>query len=292
MSESESDAEKCLEHFEDCEQRQVGDVSNRIVKFITERRTFKNIGREIPFPRFPCACCNGDFGTFQVDPNDYYFSQSLIVCPQCQAPICPCCIDFISRNSWAEQIKRCRWCSSRVHPLCEHDLHSPPNVDILKLLLDILKAQENFQAFINWKSRLFQHDLYFDFSKIIWAPYFDRIGWQFFVNAKNFFEQKLRLECELVFARISCFNTESSRKKFAGPYYSFHANTMNLLFPQSRNAMLIKTFAFRALRRMNYYHYHHFQHFVLRRLGAIWGKRLSDGLGICGILHHPNHFED
>jgi hypothetical protein len=288
MSESKSDAERCLARFEDCEQRQVGDVSNRIVKFITERRTFKNIGRETPFPRFPCACCDGDSGTFQVDPDDFYFSQSLIVCPQCQAPICPCCVDFISNCSLAQQIKRCRWCSSRVHPLCEHDLHSPSSFEILQLLLDILKAREDFQAFINWKSRVFQHNLHFNFPKIFWGPYFDRIGWQFFAYAKNFFEKKLRLECELVFARISCcFSTESSRKRFVGSYYRFHDNEMNFLFPQTRNVMLMNTFAFKMLKRMNIHLNHRFQVFVLGRLGAIWRKRIADGLGIF-YIDNPN----
>jgi hypothetical protein len=280
MSQSEYDAARCLARllsFEDCEERQVGDVSNRFVKFNTERRTFK-ILRNTPFSRFPCACCDGDSETFEVDPNDFYLRHYIRVCQGCQAPICSNCVDFISDCSLAQKIKRCRWCSSQVHPPCEHDLHAPPNVDLLQLLLDICKARVDFQAFINWKVRVFQRNLYFDFSKIFWAAYFDRSGWQFFANAKNFFEIKLRLECELVFARMSCcFNTDPSRKRFAGLYYRFQQNEINFLFPQTRNVMLMDTFAFQMLKRMSI---HRFQVFVLGRLRAIFAKKLSDGLGI------------
>ncbi len=49
ISESESDAEKCLEHFEDYDRREILCVSNRLVIFFTLRHTFKNIGRNTPF---------------------------------------------------------------------------------------------------------------------------------------------------------------------------------------------------------------------------------------------------
>jgi len=49
MSKSESDAEKCLEHFEDYDRREILCVSNRLVIFFTLRHTFKNIGRNTPF---------------------------------------------------------------------------------------------------------------------------------------------------------------------------------------------------------------------------------------------------
>lgn len=250
---------------------------------------FRNVRREVVKRRtflgltaFPCACCDEALPSFEEVPEDVWFFHFIDVCPECEAPICEDCSEFIANTSReAVKIKRCRWCASFVFPTHKVNLHAP-HFDDLALLLDINRARENFGFFSTWRYRLHQQCLGFDFSRIFWASYLDQKGWLFFADAKWFFEQKLTNEYNIVIANMLFQATHRSlfqvrvRQQFVEFYKLFQEDPKSFLFCQSARLLQMNTFAHKMLARMDQYS----SHLVLKRLSAGFARKMSNGLGV------------
>jgi hypothetical protein len=252
-----------------------------------KRRTFLVLTGVSSFYSYPCACCDEDLSSFFENPKDVWFFHFIDVCPECYAPMCENCSEFMANSSEeALKIKRCRWCASFVFPSHKINLHAP-HFDDLALLLDINRARENFIFFSTWKYELHQKCLGFDLSKIFWASYLDRNGWLFFADAKRFFEQQLKNEYNIVIASILFQASQPSlqvRQKFGEFYRSFQEDPESFLFCQSARLLQMNTFAHKMLARMDRYssqrYLRYLQHLVLKRLSAGFALKMSNGLGV------------
>ena len=306
MSESESDAEKCLESFEDCEQRQVGDVANRIVKLIFDyclvtRQSRRGSGVETVVERrvftirtflvlcenshnfmlgMPCACCDRP-GPYIPDYCEHERPcQTITVCPGCKAGICGQCTGFVEDYDIAKG-KRCRNCGTHVAPLCKISLNGPRPLSLRQLT----RARNQFYTFSRWVSSVRVKDRDFDFSKIFWNKYFDHLNWRFFVDAESFFDQRLPGQLKIVIAGMyfngSHLLNMEFRKGFAGPYHYFHKDQdedqpPNFIFPQLMIVVKMHSFAFKMLERMDVF----YLDLIRKRLRTVWEQNLSIGLGV------------
>jgi len=253
-------------------------------KGVVRRRTLSSL-----FEVLPCACCDEKLPSFEEVPGEWLF-HFIDCCPECNAPMCEDCSEFLTDYSYLHfrKDKRCRWCASFIFPSHKINLHAP-HFDDLALLLDINRARENFVFFSTWRYRFYQQCLGFNFSRIFWTSYFDQKGWLFFADAKWFFEQKLTNEYKIVIASM-LFQASHRllqvrvRQQFVEFYKLFQEDPKSFLFCQSARLLQINRFAHKMLAKMDQNlsqnNVQHLQLLVLKRLSAGFALKMSNGLGI------------
>jgi hypothetical protein len=223
----------------------------------------------------PCACCDRPGPYIPPHVDDERPLQTITVCPGCKAGICGQCTGFVEDYDIAKE-KRCRYCGTRVAPLCKISLNGPQPLSFVEWQ----KARNNFYTFSMWVSSVRVKDINFDFSIIFWKSYFDHLNWRFFVDAESFFDQRLPGELEIVIAGMHHYGsprlTMRFRTRFAGPYHRFHKDRRNPIFKQSRNLVVMHSFAFKMLERMDVF----YLDTIRRRLRTFWERNLSIGLGV------------
>ena len=221
----------------------------------------------------PCACCDRPGPPPYSD--DDRPCQTITVCPGCKAGVCGRCTGFVEDYSIARR-KRCRYCGTRVAPLCKISLNGPQPLSFVEWR----KARNHFYTFSMWISSVMVRNRDFDFSRIFWKSYFDHLNWRFFVDAERFFNQQLPGQLKIVIAGMyhngSPLLTMEFRKRFAGPYHDFHKDRPNPIFRESMIVLVMHSFAFKMLERMDVF----YLDLIRKRLRTVWEQNLSIGLGV------------
>ena len=247
-------------------------------------RTFREMRiTYLNFPLgLPCACCDRPGPYIPPYSDDDRPCQTITVCPGCKAGVCGRCTGFVEDYSIAGR-KMCRYCGTRVAPLCKISLNGPQPLSFVEWR----KARNHFYTFPRWVSSVMVRNRDFDFSGIFWKSYFNHLNWRFFVDAESFFDQQLPGQLKIVMAGIyfngSHLLNMKFRKGFAGPYHDFHKDAAegqppNFMFPQLMNVVKMNSFALKILEKMKVKVC--VLHSIRRRLRTFWRRELSIGLGI------------
>lgn len=218
---------------------------------------------------FPCACCD----------NGFYDSGKIYACQNCRAPICGRCTHLPQYHT-----KKCIWCTKLVSfpeqvDLMDQRLHRQYSIDLKSAMLYFRYLNDFFR-------KILQSDSKFDFSKIVWLKYFEKLGWQFYVDVLRFLIADLPKQCDVVMAnmvfhhsfllKMMHFKYQDNRNKFVPCFQRFSSDQKSFLFFQSRQIALMQTMSIMMLERMG----NPFFDGVLRRVNAKFVEKLSNGLGV------------
>ena len=221
------------------------------------------------FPDLPCACCD----------NGFYDSGEIYACQHCRAPMCSRCAHAPQYHT-----KRCIWCTKLVSRpeqinLRDTNLHR-------QYRIDLERAMMNFRYLNDFFRKIIQADSKFDFSKIVWLKYFEKLGWRFYIDAPRFLIVELPKQCDVVMANmvfhhsfllhLTHFKYLDNRNKFVPCFQRFRSDQEPFLFFQSRQIALMQTMSIMILERMG----NPFFDGVLRRVNAKFVEKLSIGLGV------------